>query len=78
MRQVCCCAPSVSFSSNSQIPVLIWRCSSVTPCDVTSTHITIILESLPKPEYDTLGNSKFLAYLQQCTPTFQAADNSST
>ncbi|GFT12097.1 HTH_Tnp_Tc3_2 domain-containing protein [Trichonephila clavipes] len=31
-------------------------------CSVTSTHITIILESLPKPEDDTLGDSKLLGY----------------
>ncbi|GFV03120.1 hypothetical protein TNCV_5025731 [Trichonephila clavipes] len=43
------------------IPVLIRRCKSgVTACAVTSTHITIILESLPKPGDDTLGNFKFL------------------
>ncbi|GFW76009.1 uncharacterized protein TNCV_351941 [Trichonephila clavipes] len=33
-------------------------------CAVTSTHITIILESLPKPADDTLGDSKFFGYFQ--------------
>ncbi|GFY22727.1 hypothetical protein TNCV_2179881 [Trichonephila clavipes] len=39
-------------------------------CAVTSTHITIILESLPKPGDDTLGDSKFLGYFQLGTSTF--------
>ncbi|GFW57041.1 hypothetical protein TNCV_3473241 [Trichonephila clavipes] len=33
-------------------------------CVVTSTHITIILESLLKPADDTLGDSKFLGHFQ--------------
>ncbi|GFY21192.1 transposable element Tc1 transposase [Trichonephila clavipes] len=33
-------------------------------CAVTSNHITFILESLPKPGDDTLGDSKFLGYFQ--------------
>ncbi|GFT24305.1 transposable element Tc1 transposase [Trichonephila clavipes] len=33
-------------------------------CAVTSTHITIILESLPMLGDDTLGDSKFLGYFQ--------------
>ncbi|GFW27150.1 transposable element Tcb2 transposase [Trichonephila clavipes] len=33
-------------------------------CAVTSTHITINLESLPKPGSDTLRDSKFLGYFQ--------------
>ncbi|GFX97630.1 uncharacterized protein TNCV_2841901 [Trichonephila clavipes] len=41
-------------------------------CAVTSTHITIILESLPKPGDDTLGDSKFLGYFQLATSTFRA------
>ncbi|GFV01729.1 hypothetical protein TNCV_3261421 [Trichonephila clavipes] len=40
--------------TNCQIPGLIWRCNSRATCAVTSTHITIILESLPKPGDDTL------------------------
>ncbi|GBL99817.1 hypothetical protein AVEN_211013-1 [Araneus ventricosus] len=52
------------FGSNCQIPVLIRRCNSGATCAVTSTHITIILESLPKPGDDTLGDSKFLEYFQ--------------
>ncbi|GFX56705.1 hypothetical protein TNCV_494531 [Trichonephila clavipes] len=51
-------APSVYFGN--QIPALIRRCNSGATCAVTSTHITIILESLPKPGDDTLGDSKFL------------------
>ncbi|GFW28372.1 potassium voltage-gated channel subfamily H member 7 [Trichonephila clavipes] len=46
------------------IPVLIRRCNSGATCAVTSTPITIILESLPKPGDDTLGDSKFLGYFQ--------------
>ncbi|GFV79167.1 uncharacterized protein TNCV_1817141 [Trichonephila clavipes] len=46
------------------------------PYDVTSTHITIILESLPKPGDDTLGDSKFLGYFQLGTSTFQSFNNS--
>ncbi|GFV52304.1 uncharacterized protein TNCV_2673251 [Trichonephila clavipes] len=48
---------------NCQIPVLIRRCNSGATCAVTSTHITIILESLPKPGDDTLGDSKFFRIL---------------
>ncbi|GFV40923.1 putative DD41D transposase [Trichonephila clavipes] len=33
-------------------------------CAVTSTHITILLESLPKPGDDTLGYSKFYGYFE--------------
>ncbi|GFU26611.1 hypothetical protein TNCV_1837391 [Trichonephila clavipes] len=33
-------------------------------CAVTSTHTAIILELLPKPEDETLGDSKFLGYFQ--------------
>ncbi|GFY07091.1 uncharacterized protein TNCV_4203621 [Trichonephila clavipes] len=47
-------------------------------CAVTSTHITIILESLPKPGDDTLDDSKFLGYFQLGTSTFQSSNNSST
>ncbi|GFS61679.1 hypothetical protein TNCV_4313141 [Trichonephila clavipes] len=45
--------PVASFGSNCQIPVLIRRCNSGATCGVTSTHITIILELLPKPGDDT-------------------------
>ncbi|GFY29343.1 uncharacterized protein TNCV_4724711 [Trichonephila clavipes] len=55
---------SVSFGSNRQISVLIRRCNSGVTCVVTSTHIIIILESLPKPGDDTLGDTKFLGYFQ--------------
>ncbi|GBN56436.1 hypothetical protein AVEN_62786-1 [Araneus ventricosus] len=61
---------------NCQIPVHIRRCNSGETCAVTSTHITIILESLPKPGDDTLGDSKFLGYFQLGTSTFQSSDNS--
>ncbi|GFU80634.1 uncharacterized protein TNCV_1549011 [Trichonephila clavipes] len=54
---------------NCQIPVLIRRCNSGVTCAVTSTHITIILESLPKPGDETLGDSKFLGYFQLGTST---------
>ncbi|GFW09662.1 uncharacterized protein TNCV_1393631 [Trichonephila clavipes] len=47
-------------------------------CAVTSTHITIILESLPKPGDDTLGDSKFLGYFRLGTSTFQSSNNSTT
>ncbi|GFU27616.1 uncharacterized protein TNCV_3825401 [Trichonephila clavipes] len=47
-------------------------------CAVTSTHITIILESLPKPRDDTLGDSKFLGHFQLGTSTFQSYNNSTT
>ncbi|GBL99736.1 hypothetical protein AVEN_249766-1 [Araneus ventricosus] len=63
---------------NCQIPVLIRRCNSGATCAVTSTHITIILESLPKPGDDTLGDSKFLGYFQLGTSTFQSSDYSTT
>ncbi|GFV34012.1 uncharacterized protein TNCV_2614101 [Trichonephila clavipes] len=53
------------------IPVLIRRCNSGVTCAVTSTHITIILESLSKPGDDTLGDSKFLGYFQLGTSPFQ-------
>ncbi|GFX45303.1 hypothetical protein TNCV_2095881 [Trichonephila clavipes] len=46
-------------------------------CAVTSNHITIILESLPKPG-DTLGDSKFLGYFQLGTSTLQSSNNSTT
>ncbi|GFX00595.1 uncharacterized protein TNCV_2236021 [Trichonephila clavipes] len=71
-------APSVSFGNNCQIPVLIQRCNSGATSDVSSTHITIILESLPKPGDDTLGDSKFLGYFQLGTSTFQSSNNSTT
>ncbi|GFX20526.1 uncharacterized protein TNCV_3488831 [Trichonephila clavipes] len=45
---------------NCKKRVLIRRCNSRATCAVTSTHITIILESLPKPGDDILGDSKFL------------------
>ncbi|GFU95181.1 hypothetical protein TNCV_4139651 [Trichonephila clavipes] len=67
MRQVCCCAPSVFFGSNCQIPVLIRRSNSRATCAVTSTHIIIILESLPKRRVDSLVDSKFLGYLHLVT-----------
>ncbi|GFW17743.1 uncharacterized protein TNCV_2653001 [Trichonephila clavipes] len=60
------------------IPVLIQRCNSGATCAVTSAHITIILESLPKPEDDTLGDSKFLGYFQLGSSTFQSSNNSNT
>ncbi|GFW07202.1 hypothetical protein TNCV_3693961 [Trichonephila clavipes] len=47
---------------------LIQRCNSGVTCAVTSTHIIIILESLPKPGGDTLGDSKFLGYFQLGAP----------
>ncbi|GFX61593.1 uncharacterized protein TNCV_2745671 [Trichonephila clavipes] len=59
-------------------PVLIRRCNSGVTCAVTSTHITILLESLPKPGDDTLGDSKFLGYFQLGTSTFQSFNNSTT
>ncbi|GBN77855.1 hypothetical protein AVEN_251713-1 [Araneus ventricosus] len=49
---------------NFQIPVLIQRSNLGATCAVTSTHITVILESLPKPGDDTLGDSNFLGYFQ--------------
>ncbi|GFU56519.1 hypothetical protein TNCV_2773001 [Trichonephila clavipes] len=42
-------------------------------CAVTSTHITIILESLPKPGDDTLGDSMLIGYFQLGTSTFQSS-----
>ncbi|GFW67850.1 uncharacterized protein TNCV_3871811 [Trichonephila clavipes] len=60
------------------IPVLIRRCNSRATCAVTSTHITIPLQSLPKPGDDTLGDSKFLGYFQLGTSTFQSSNNSTT
>ncbi|PRD34902.1 UNVERIFIED_CONTAM: hypothetical protein NCL1_13176 [Trichonephila clavipes] len=63
---------------NCQIPVLIRPCNSGTTCVVTSTHITIILESLPKLGDDTLGDFKLLGYFQLGTHAFQTADNSTT
>ncbi|GFU47181.1 uncharacterized protein TNCV_2839321 [Trichonephila clavipes] len=47
-------------------------------CVVTSSHITIILELLPTPGDDTLGDSKFLGYLELITSTFQSPNNSIT
>ncbi|GFU13309.1 uncharacterized protein TNCV_3843141 [Trichonephila clavipes] len=43
---------------------LLQRCNSEATCAVTSTHITIILESLSKPGDDTLDDSKFFEYFQ--------------
>ncbi|GFS52129.1 uncharacterized protein TNCV_1105261 [Trichonephila clavipes] len=63
---------------NCQIPVPIRRCNSGMTCAVTSTHITIILESLPKTGDDTQGDSKFLGYFQLGTSTFQSSNNSTT
>ncbi|GFX33797.1 uncharacterized protein TNCV_3962061 [Trichonephila clavipes] len=60
------------------ILVFIWRCNSGATCAVISTHITTILESLPKPGDDTLGDSKFLGYFQLGTSTFQSSNNSPT
>ncbi|GFU77802.1 uncharacterized protein TNCV_1138101 [Trichonephila clavipes] len=60
------------------IPVLIRRCNSGVTCAVTSTYITIILESLPNPGDDTLGDSKFLGYFQLGTSTSQSSNNSTT
>ncbi|GFV74434.1 uncharacterized protein TNCV_5128761 [Trichonephila clavipes] len=60
------------------IPVRIWRCNSEVTCAVTSTHITILLESLPKSVGDTLDDSKFLGYFQLGTSTFQSSNNSTT
>ncbi|GFU02173.1 uncharacterized protein TNCV_533801 [Trichonephila clavipes] len=60
------------------IPLLIRRCNSGATCVVTSTHITIILESLPKPGDDILGDSKFLGYFQLGTSTFHLSNNSTT
>ncbi|GFX75811.1 hypothetical protein TNCV_2237831 [Trichonephila clavipes] len=53
-----CCA--VSFANNCRIPVFIRRQNSGETSAVTSTHITITLESFPKPGDDTLGDFKFL------------------
>ncbi|GFX43203.1 uncharacterized protein TNCV_2389111 [Trichonephila clavipes] len=52
------------------------RCNSGATCAVTSTHITIILESLSKPGDDTLCDSKSLGYFQLGTSTFQSSNNS--
>ncbi|GFT92079.1 uncharacterized protein TNCV_1440871 [Trichonephila clavipes] len=60
------------------IPVLIRRCNSGATCAVSSLHITIILESLPKPGDDTQGDSKFLGYFQLGTSTFLSSNNSTT
>ncbi|GFX89160.1 uncharacterized protein TNCV_20561 [Trichonephila clavipes] len=60
------------------IPVLIRRCNSKVIYSVTSTHITNILKSLPKPGDDTMGDSKFLGYFQLGTSTFQSSNNSTT
>ncbi|GFV26826.1 hypothetical protein TNCV_3454971 [Trichonephila clavipes] len=51
------------------MPVLIRHCNLGVNCAVTSTHITIILEKLPKPGDDNLGDSKFLGYFQLETQT---------
>ncbi|GFV33381.1 uncharacterized protein TNCV_4733041 [Trichonephila clavipes] len=51
---------------NCQIPVLIWHCNSWATYAATSTHITIILESLPNPGDDTLGDSTVLGYFKMC------------
>ncbi|GFW31139.1 uncharacterized protein TNCV_2577211 [Trichonephila clavipes] len=72
------CSVSVSFGSNYQIPVLIRRCKSGVTCAVTSTHITINLESLSKPGDFTMGDSKFLGYFQLGTTTFHSYNNSTT
>ncbi|GFT85993.1 DUF4817 domain-containing protein [Trichonephila clavipes] len=45
---------------------------------VTSTDISVCLESCPKLRDDTLGNSKFIRYYRLSMPTFQVADNSTT
>ncbi|GFW54405.1 hypothetical protein TNCV_3703651 [Trichonephila clavipes] len=50
--------------------------NSGTTYTVTSTNISVMLESLPKHRDDTFGNSKFLGYFHLWIPTFQAADNS--
>ncbi|GFW79806.1 hypothetical protein TNCV_2590261 [Trichonephila clavipes] len=42
-------------------------CNSEEICIVTSTDISVILESLPKARDDTLGNSKCLEYFQLST-----------
>ncbi|GFX00700.1 uncharacterized protein TNCV_4576671 [Trichonephila clavipes] len=56
------------------IRILIRRCNSGETC--ASTHITIILKSLPNPGEDTLGDSKFLGYFQLGTSTFQSSNSS--
>ncbi|GFS97120.1 uncharacterized protein LOC103523953 [Trichonephila clavipes] len=60
------------------IPVLIRRCNSEVTCAVTSSHISIILEQLPKPGNNTLGDSMFLGYFQLGTSTFQSSNNFTT
>ncbi|GFV15863.1 hypothetical protein TNCV_988461 [Trichonephila clavipes] len=55
--------------------VLIRRCSSGVIWAITSNHITIILESLPKPGDGTMGDSKFVGYFPLGTPSFQMANN---
>ncbi|GBN44881.1 hypothetical protein AVEN_195196-1 [Araneus ventricosus] len=46
-------------------------------CNIYS-HYHHLLESLPKPGDDTLGDSKFFGYFQLGTSTFQSSDNSTT
>ncbi|GFT45517.1 uncharacterized protein TNCV_3781461 [Trichonephila clavipes] len=64
--------------TSKYIPVLIWRCNSGAICALTSTYITIILESLPKPGDDTLGDSKLIGGFQLGTSKFQSYNNSTT
>ncbi|GFX28572.1 hypothetical protein TNCV_1153801 [Trichonephila clavipes] len=40
--------------------------------------MNFILELLPKPGDDTLGDSKFLGYFRLGTSTFQSSNNSTT
>ncbi|GFV35974.1 putative DD41D transposase [Trichonephila clavipes] len=65
-RQIILANPSLRIhpSINITVPVLIRRCNSGVTCAVASTLINIILESLPKPGDDTLGDSKFIGYFQ--------------
>ncbi|GFV74404.1 uncharacterized protein TNCV_5128461 [Trichonephila clavipes] len=62
------CSVYFYFGSNYRIPVFIRRCNSGVTFAVTSTHITIILELLPKPGDDTLGDSKFFGCFQLGKP----------
>ena len=67
-----CCAPSASFSSYLQIPLVIRRYNS----GVTYTDIFIILESLQKPRYGTLRDSKFVRYFDLHASAYQETGNS--
>ena len=78
MEQVWCYALSDYFGSYCRKMVIVRRCNSDATCSRTSIDIFIFLNSFPKHRNDTLGVLRFLGYFYTSTPTYHAADKSTT